>query len=149
MERGLINFNSAGRQQTNKRRPIIPIPRRLLLFLRLARQRGGELGYVINLHGRRIGNIRHSFAAAAIRGGLCEAALDADGGPMLHKNGDPIYRATVTPHTLRHTAGTWMAQRGVPMWEVAGYLGHSNERTAELYSHHSPDYLARARAALD
>ena len=34
-------------------------------------------------------------------------------------------------------------------WEIAGYLGHSHERTTELYSHHSPNYLERARKAFD
>ncbi len=149
LERARIEFNRPGRQQSKKRRPIIPIPRGLLLFLRQARLRGGELGYVINLHGYRIANIKRSFATAAIKGGLRESVLDSDGKPTVNENGQPVYRATVTPHTLRHTAGTWMAQRAVPMWEIAGFLGHSHERTAESYSHHSPDYLARARAALD
>jgi hypothetical protein len=31
----------------------------------------------------------------------------------------------VTPHTLRHTAATWLMQRGVPIWQAAGYLGMS------------------------
>lgn len=31
----------------------------------------------------------------------------------------------VVPHTLRHTAATWLMQRGVPAWEAAGYLGMS------------------------
>ena len=31
----------------------------------------------------------------------------------------------VTPHTLRHTAATWLMQRGVPVWEAAGFLGMS------------------------
>jgi hypothetical protein len=29
----------------------------------------------------------------------------------------------VTPHTLRHTAATWLMQRGVTIWQAAGYLG--------------------------
>jgi hypothetical protein len=33
----------------------------------------------------------------------------------------------VTPHTLRHTAATWLIQRGVPIWEAAGLLGMSPE----------------------
>jgi integrase len=33
----------------------------------------------------------------------------------------------VTPHTLRHTAATWLMQRGVPLWEAAGFLGMSAE----------------------
>jgi hypothetical protein len=33
----------------------------------------------------------------------------------------------VTPHTLRHTAATCLMQRGVPIWEAAGFLGMSPE----------------------
>ena len=31
----------------------------------------------------------------------------------------------VTPHRLRHTAATWMARRGVPLWKIAGILGNT------------------------
>src|ERR1700733_6042248 len=33
----------------------------------------------------------------------------------------------VTPRTLRHTAATWLMQRGVPIREAAGFLGMSPE----------------------
>ena len=165
LDRGRIDLNPPGRQRTSKGRPIIPIPRGLLWFLRKARERGSDVGYVVNRDGRKVGDVKRAFATAAIRAGLCEPVLGDDGAPVLkpatRANGAPVLdaagnqilrpvvRATVTPHTLRHTAGTWMAQRGVPMWEIGGFLGHSHERTAELYSHHSPDHLARAREALD
>lgn len=127
LERGRIDFNPPGRIQTDKRRPVIPIPRGLLWFLRKARERGGELGYVINHKGRPIGNIKRAFASAALNAGLQD----------------------VTPHTLRHTCGTWMAQQGVSLFAVARYLGHTTARTSELYAHHSPDFLEEARRALD
>ena len=38
----------------------------------------------------------------------------------------------VTPHTLRHTAATWLMQAGVDPWEAAGYLGMSVEIAARL-----------------
>jgi len=127
LERGRIDFNTPGRKRTSKGRAIIPIPRGLLWFLKQARLRGGDLGYVINRHGKQINDIKRAFATACTTAGL----------------------ENVTPHTLRHTAGTWMAQGGVPMFEIAGYLGHSHERTSELYSHHHTDHLNRAREALD
>ena len=56
----------------------------------------------------------------------------------------------VTPHVLRHTAASWMVQRGVSFAKVARYLGHSDSRTTEqIYAHHAPDYLEDARAAFD
>ncbi|MCP4308666.1 MAG: site-specific integrase [bacterium] len=127
LERGRIDLNPPGRRRTSKGRPVIPIPRRLAIFLRLARLRGSEMGFVVNRDGLPVKNVRRGFATA------CRKA-------SLHD---------VTPHTLRHTAGTWMAQRGVPLFDIAGYLGHSHARTSALYAHHSPEYLSRAVAAFD
>jgi integrase len=121
LEQDRIDFNEPGRPRTNKRRAIIPIPRRLRTFLVLARDRS---------HTDRVfhvTNIGRSFTTAARRAGL----------PAL------------TMHVLRHTVGTWLAQAGVPLWEVAGWLGHTMARTTELYAHHHPDHFAAARRALD
>ena len=54
----------------------------------------------------------------------------------------------VTPHTLRHTAATWLMQRGVPIWEAAGFLGMSPEVLQDTYGHHHPDFLQGAAAAI-
>jgi len=56
----------------------------------------------------------------------------------------------VTPHTLRHTSATWMAQAGVPLWIIAKYLGHTTSRTTErVYAHHNPTFLLEAKQALE
>jgi len=39
-------------------------------------------------------------------------------------------------------------QRGVPVWEVAGFLGMTVETVERVYGHHHPDYLKRAAEAL-
>lgn len=55
----------------------------------------------------------------------------------------------VTPHVLRHTAATWMAEASVPMGEIAAYLGHKDSRVTErVYARFSPSYLHKAAAAL-
>ena len=54
----------------------------------------------------------------------------------------------VTPHTLRHTAATWLMQRGVPIWQAAGYLGMSAAMIERTYGHHHPDYMRAAAAAI-
>ncbi|MCX9148367.1 site-specific integrase [Erythrobacter sp. WG] len=125
--RGVIDFNDPSRARTVKRRSRIPIPDRLMTFLRLARERGSDIGFVINRDGRRLQDVKRSFARACRIAGL----------------------DNVTPHTLRHTCGTWMAQQGVPLFEIGGWLGHSHERTVELYAHHCPDHLMRAKRAAD
>jgi hypothetical protein len=53
-----------------------------------------------------------------------------------------------TPHTLRHTAATWLMQRGVPIWQAAGYLGMSAQILEQTYGHHHPDYMRSAAMAI-
>jgi integrase len=50
----------------------------------------------------------------------------------------------VTPHTLRHTAATWLMQMDVPVWVAAGYLGMTAETLERNYGHHHPDHLSEA-----
>jgi integrase len=126
LERGIINYNPPDRDRTTKGRAVVPIPTRVRWFLDRARARSSS-AYVLSYHGEPIAQIKHSFKSACLRAGL----------------------ADVTPHTLRHTCGTWLAQRGVALFQIGGWLGHSYERTTELYAHHHPDHLADARAALD
>ena len=54
----------------------------------------------------------------------------------------------MTPHVLRHSAVTWLLQRRVSIWEVAGYVGMSEEMVRNRYGHHAPDFLKAARDAL-
>ena len=42
-----------------------------------------------------------------------------------------------------------MAQRGVPLRQIAGYLGDSEQRTIELYARHHPACMAEAQAAFE
>ena len=124
--RGQIDFNEPGRARNNKRRAMIPIPRGLRLALARAHRRA-SMPYVVSYHGKPVRNVSKAFRAACKRAGI----------------------TGVTRHTLRHTCGTWMAMRGVPLWEIGGWLGHSNERTTELYAHHHPDFQANAKRALE
>lgn len=59
-----IDFEISGRRRTNKRRGVVRIPPRLLPHLKRARRRGSELGYVLHVNGKRIGDIKRGFAAA-------------------------------------------------------------------------------------
>lgn len=56
----------------------------------------------------------------------------------------------VSPHMLRHSAAVWMAEGGVPMSEIAQYLGHSNSAITErVYARFSPGYLRKAASFLE
>ena len=39
-------------------------------------------------------------------------------------------------------------QRGVPIWEAAGFLGMSPEVLQDTYGHHHPDFLQGAATAI-
>jgi Phage integrase family len=54
----------------------------------------------------------------------------------------------ISPHTLRHTAATWLLQNGIDKWEAAGFLGMSVEMLDRVYGHHHPDHLRRAALSL-
>lgn len=43
-----------------------------------------------------------------------------------------------SPHKLRHTAASWLAQDGVPLYDIKDLLGHGSIKTTERYSHLQP-----------
>lgn len=47
-------------------------------------------------------------------------------------------------HNLRHTTGSWLAMKGVPMQIIQKILGHSSIQVTERYSHLQPDVMAQA-----
>jgi integrase len=126
LEHGVIDFDLAGRAETKKRRGKAPIPDRLLPHLIRARRRGSDLGPVLHINGKPIQNIKKGFAAACRRAGIKGA----------------------TPHTLRHTAATWLMQTGTPILEAARYLGMSEKTLTGTYGHHHPDWLRAAANAI-
>jgi integrase len=126
LERGRIDYNPAGRRQTHKKRPVVAIGGRLTNSLRRVRNESSG-PFVISYRGKEVARVIKGFREAARRAGLED----------------------VTPHTLRHTAATWMAQGGLPLPLIAGMLGQSITRTTERYIKHSPDFMAGAAEALE
>lgn len=129
LEAGRIDYRNGA--DTNKRRAHIPIPRPLRTLLRLAQERGRPDGFVVHDKGRRILDVGDS-TNGSFGGAVARAKLPG-----------------VTPHVLRHTCGTWLAQAGVDLHKIGGWLGHSDHRTTLLYAHHHPDYQDDAKTALE
>jgi integrase len=121
-----IDFEVEGRARTRKRRGKTPIPPRLLPLLLRIRRRGSDLGPVLHIDGKPIGDIKKGFAAACKRAGL----------------------EGVTPHTLRHTAATWLMQNGVSFSVAAEYLSMGEGTLRRVYWHHHPDYMKEAAEAI-
>ena len=121
-----IDLKEPGRETGRKRRPMVAVSDDLLDALRAAHAiRTSD--YVIEWAGGPVRNVKHGFAEACRRAGL----------------------TGVTPHSLRHTAATWAAQGGAPMWEIAGMLGHASVTvTEQVYAKHHPDYQRKAVGAI-
>lgn len=120
-----IDFRDPKREETNKRRPVVPINAHLKPLLDEARK-AALTDHVIEYAGARVYSIKKAFARAAKRAGL----------------------EKVSPHTLRHSAATWMAMEGVDMRRISLMLGHSLQRTTEMYAKYDPNYLSDATDAL-
>ncbi len=123
---GYIDFLPPGNTQTRKRRPIVPITATLRPHL-IEAIAESMTGFVIEYLGKPVNSVKTAFNKAAGRAGLTD----------------------VSPYTLRHTGATLMAKEGVPIWQISGMLGHTNERTSQLYAKHSPEFLGEAASALD
>lgn len=121
-----IILDDPHRDRTAKGRATVPLAESVLCYLQEARS-SALTEYVIEWAGRPVGSIKKAIARAAERAGL---------------NG-------VTPYMLRHTAAVWMAEAGVPMAEIAQYLGHNNPGTTyRVYARFSPEYLRSASEAI-
>lgn len=107
----------------DKRQPPAPIPPRLLAHLRRWQRLGLAGSHFVEFNGKPVKSVKTAFARA-----VSLAKLSGHG-------------SKIVPHTLRHTAATWLMQRGVPAWAAAGYLGMSTEIIERVYGHHSPDHL--------
>ena len=127
LDRGMVSYPNPDDTGRRKGRATVPVPPDLLKRLTEAR-RGAMTDYVVEWAGKQVGSIKRGFARAVADAGL----------------------ANVTPHVLRHTAATWMAEAGHPMTEIAAVLGHVDSRTTErVYAKFSPQFLKSAVAALD
>jgi integrase len=121
-----INFNQPTRQQTNKRRPEVPLNGRACEALEEA-LRGALTDWVIEWDGKRVRSIKKAIRMAAKRSSV-----------------------PCSPHVFRHTAGVWMAQADVPMQKISQFLGHTSTRVTErTYARYSPSFMKDAAAALE
>lgn len=51
------------------------------------------------------------------------------------------------PHDCRHTAASWLAQEGVPLYDIKGLLRHESVKTTEKYAHLHPGAHSAIEAA--
>lgn len=124
-EKGRIQLSTG--EHKNKRRALVlmtTFAREVLMEAYEAR----TCEYVIEFGSQKIQSIKKGFKNTAIKAGLDH----------------------ISPHVLRHSAASWMAESGIPMNEIAQYLGHSSPAvTYKVYARYSPEYLSNAASALE
>jgi len=109
-------------QDSKKRAPPVRLGRKILGHLRRWKHIDGDKEYVCHYEGRAVDDPHKSWTKV-----ITAARLPG-----------------VTRHTLRHTRATWMAQKGVPLFETAGFLGMTTKTLESVYAHHHPDWQERA-----
>jgi integrase len=123
---GIFYRLAQGKSVTNKRQPPVPVPPRLLAHLRRWKDRKLIARHFVEFNGKAVASVKTAFKRAVTLAGLSE-----DEG-------------RVSPHTLRHTAATWLMQEGTDRWQAAGFLGMTVEMLDRVYGHHHPDHLQEA-----
>ncbi|MGE4254311.1 MAG: site-specific integrase [Xanthobacteraceae bacterium] len=122
---GIFYRRPVGERETKKRRPPIPLPGRLLAHLRRWKRQGQR--FAVEWNGQPVKDVDKAFRNVA----------------------HAVELPDVTPHTLRHTAATWLMQFGTDKWEAAEYLGMTAKQLDETYGHHHPDHLLGPRNSFD
>lgn len=125
LDAGLFYRLAEGKKATNKRQPTAPIPQHLLAHMRRWKERNIAASHFVEHNGKPVKEVSKGFAHAVELAGL---------------------EGKVTPHTLRHTAATWLMINGVEIWEAAGFLGMSEKVLRDTYGHHHPAYMQGAAA---
>lgn len=119
----MLRTRPEARRSKNKKAPRVKLGRRIAAHLkRWKRLDGDSVRYICHFAGRPPMDPHTSWRKVIKAAGL----------------------KGVTRHTLRHTRATWMAQKGVPLFEAAGFLGMSVRTLEKTYAHHDPAHQERA-----
>ncbi|MCU0895126.1 MAG: hypothetical protein MUD06_12555, partial [Rhodospirillales bacterium] len=134
---GILYRKPQSKIETKKRQRPARVPQRYLSYLR-SQKRNGRQYVVEDYRGRQVGDIRKGWSRAVVLAKELAAA-----------KGIYIDLSDVTPHTLKHTAITWLLQRGATIWDAAGYFSTSAETIEKVYGHHSPHHQKTALEAFN
>lgn len=143
-ERGVINLKLKVEQnpltkKVRKGRSVVPMNEWARVALWEAKQ-GALTDNVIEWNAESVKSIRKGFTEAVKRAGLGEWVQHPE------EPDEKVFRSDVTPHTLRHTAASWLESDGIPMGQISRFLGHKTESvTRNIYA--KPDTKALEEAA--
>ena len=123
LDRGILFRVPRGMSQGDKKRsPPVKLGKRILTHLRRWKAIDGHVAHVCHFDGRQVEDPHGTWNRVTKAAGL----------------------VGVTPHTLRHTRATWMAQKGVSPFAAAGFLGMTIKTWEHVYAHHHPDFQDEA-----
>jgi integrase len=122
---GLIYLNPAGRQQTAKRRAIVPMTRSIRSWIEAA-----PAGPLVRYRGRAVKSLKRVWNETRDRAGL-----------------DHRFQ----PKVLRKMMAKVLRRAGVPKWDVKGMMGHSGgaDVTEDHYAQFEPEFLHRVVDTID
>jgi len=126
LEKGVLYRRGSEERESKKRRPPTRLAPRLAAHMRRWKALDAGLRHIVRYDGLPIKRLEKAFRSARRLAELDE---------------------TVTPHVLRHTRATWLAQAGVSVWEAAGSLGMTVQAFEAHYGHHHPDFQKAAAEA--
>jgi integrase len=120
MDGGVIDFHNPKKFITNKKRSVVPVTRELITALREAHLMA-TTDYVIEWNGKPLKSIKTAFRKTAQRAGV----------------------PWCSPHVLKHTAITWLAQKGWGIGEISEFTETSFETVKRVYRHGRPENLVK------
>ena len=127
LDRGVVALNPAGRIQTKKYRPVLPLTSTVLPWCQNL-----PPGHLITYRSKPIREIDTALIGASSRAGL----PGGEGG-----------------YSVRHALARFMRAQGVPLDQISVWLGHTvpptSPETTLTYSPDSPAYLSDAKAAVE
>lgn len=139
-ERGVVDPLS---KAARKGRALLPMTEEARTALLLAKE-GALTDHVIEWDGAPVKKIRKAFHAAVQRAGLGTHVPDPT------RKGKTKFVTDVTPHTLRHTALTWLDEDGIPMERISKLAAHgSPDVTRKIYVKSSVEVLRPAALAIE
>ncbi|MGP9810355.1 tyrosine-type recombinase/integrase [Rhodopseudomonas sp. NSM] len=130
LDNGIFYRLAQGKRTTKKRQPAVKLPKRLLAHMRRWHERKIIANHFEEWNGISVASVKVGFASAVQHAKRSTA------------------QGNITPHTLRHTAATWLMQRGVDAWQAAGFLGMSTQVLIDTYGHHHPNFMQDAANAI-
>lgn len=142
LELGVMYRKGVSERTTNKRRPSVRIPWRLMPHLKRWQKKDGSCSYVIHRKGKPLTGTKRAWANSRD-----DATLKDE------RTGEP-YKALdkdVIPHTLRHTAASWgiqNVQTPQELQSLADFLGMSLKMLLDVYGHLNPLHQQEASDAI-